>query len=193
MADGGTSKGAAFGIAGLGVLLVWSGIQGKKITAVFKDIIAGKSPTTAASTAITGASAGTLTPAEANALLEGTSGSVAGGNTGASGAEAAKNQAIAAPMATLYGWAPGTSNWSSLVKLWNQESGWNNRAENAGSGAYGIAQALGHGPSNQYPAGPANPPISSAAAQIAWGLQYIKSTYGNPNAAWAHEVANNWY
>jgi resuscitation-promoting factor RpfB len=187
MADGGTSKGAAFGIAGLGVLLVWSGIQGKKITAVFKDIIAGKSPATAASTAITGAS-GANTAGE----IAGDATGLGGGSIISSG-EAAKNQAIAAPMATLYGWGPGTSNWTSLLELWTKESGWNNRAENAESGAYGIAQALGHGPTNQYPAGPANPPISSAAAQIAWGLQYIKSTYGNPNAAWAHEVANNWY
>lgn len=188
MADGGTSKGAAFGIVGLGVLLVWSGIQGKKITAVFKDIIAGKSPTTAASTAITGGGA-----ASTGGGAAGDATGLGGGDAGAGSIEAAKNQAIAAPMAALYGWPVGSSNWNSLVELWNKESGWNNRAENAGSGAYGIAQALGHGPTNQYPAGPANPPISSAAAQIAWGLQYIKSTYGNPNAAWAHEVANNWY
>jgi Transglycosylase SLT domain len=187
MADGGASKGTAFGIVALGVLLVWSGIQGKKITAVFKDIIAGKDPKTAANTAITGTS-GANTAGE----IAGDSTSLGGGESGAGTAVAAKNQAIAAPMATLYGWGPGTSNWSSLVKLWNQESGWNNRAENP-SGAYGIAQALGHGPSNAYPVGPANPPISSATAQIAWGLQYIKSTYGNPNAAWAHEVADNWY
>lgn len=185
----GTSKGAAAGVAGLGVLLVWSGIKGKKVTQVLKDIIAGKSPTQAASTSITGTKAG----ANAAGDIAGDAAGLGGGDTGASDAVAVKNQAIAAPMASLYGWAPGTSNWTSLLQLWNKESGWNNHAENAGSGAYGIAQALGHGPSNQYPAGPANPPISSATAQIAWGLQYIKSTYGNPNAAWAHEVANNWY
>jgi hypothetical protein len=180
------SKGVAAGVIGLGTLLIWSAIKGKKITAALRDIIAGKSPTLAANTSIVGTGA-------ASSGATGTNTSAAGGNTGADGAEAAKNQAIAAPLASLYGWAPGTSNWSSLLKLWNQESGWNNTAENASSGAYGIAQALGHGPTNQYPAGPANPPISSAAAQIAWGLQYIKDTYGNPNAAWEHETTDGWY
>jgi hypothetical protein len=79
------------------------------------------------------------------------------------------------------------------VSLWNRESGWSNTAENPSSGAYGIAQALGHGPTNQYPAGPANPPVSSASAQIAWGLSYIKQTYGSPSAAWAHEESEGWY
>ena len=61
-------------------------------------------------------------------------------------------------MAARYGWTG--AQWSCLHALWARESGWNNRAENPKSGAYGIAQALGHGPSNQYPAGPANPPTS---------------------------------
>jgi SLT domain-containing protein len=39
----------------------------------------------------------------------------------------------------------------------------------------------------------ANPPTSSAGAQIDWGLGYIKGRYGSPAGAWAHEVANNWY
>jgi resuscitation-promoting factor RpfB len=187
---GGTSKGAAAGVAALGVLLIWSGIKGKKVTEAFRDLIAGKSPKLASNISITGSNA---IAEEGTGSLAGDATSAAGGDTGAGSAIAAKNQAIAAPMAALYGWAPGTSNWTSLLKLWNQESGWNNHAENPSSGAYGIAQALGHGPTNQYPAGPANPPISSATAQIAWGLQYIKSTYGNPNAAWAHEEANGWY
>jgi hypothetical protein len=182
------SKGSGLALAGLGTLLLWSAIKGYKITQALRDIIAGKSPTLAGKDQITGVS-GANTAGE----IAGDSTGLGGGDTGASGAVAAKNQAIAAPMAALYGWPPGSSNWNSLVELWNRESGWNNRAENASSGAYGIAQALGHGPTNQYPSGPANPPISSATAQIAWGLQYIKDTYGNPNAAWAHETADGWY
>lgn len=189
MAGGVGSKGSGLALAGLGTLLLWSAIKGKKITQALRDIIAGKSPTKAGNNPITGSGSGANTAGE----IAGDSTGLGGGDTGASGAVAAKNQAIAAPMASLYGWPPGSSNWNSLVELWNRESGWNNRAENAGSGAYGIAQALGHGPTNQYPSGPANPPISSATAQIAWGLQYIKDTYGNPNAAWAHEVAQGWY
>lgn len=90
-----------------------------------------------------------------------------------------------------YGWTG--QQWICLDNLWNRESGWSNTAENPSSGAYGIAQALGHGPTNQYPAGPANPPTSSARAQITWGLGYVHATYGTPCSAWAHEEADNWY
>jgi len=78
-------------------------------------------------------------------------------------------------------------------ELWTRESGWSNTAENRKSGAYGIAQALGHGPTNQYPAGPANPPTSDPRAQVEWGLGYIANTYGDPCAAWAHEESQGWY
>lgn len=182
------SKGASVGLIALGGTLIWSGLKGKKVTAVLRDIISGKSPANAPGTPIEG-----ISSANTAGDIAGDSTGLGGGDTGAGTAEAAKNQAIAAPLASLYGWPPGSSNWNSLVELWNRESGWSNTAENPSSGAYGIAQALGHGPTNQYPAGPANPPISSAAAQIAWGLNYIKSTYGNPNAAWAHEVSAGWY
>lgn len=90
-----------------------------------------------------------------------------------------------------YGWRG--AQWNCLDQLWTRESGWSNTAENASSGADGIAQALGHGPTNQYPAGPANPPTNDPRAQIRWGLGYIHSTYVTPCGAWAHETANNWY
>jgi len=81
-----------------------------------------------------------------------------------------------------FGW--GQNQLSSLISLWNQESGWNPNAVNKSSGAYGIPQALGHGhPYN----------LGDFVAQIQWGLNYIKGRYGSPIAAWAHEVANNWY
>lgn len=101
------------------------------------------------------------------------------------------NVALGQQLAGPYGWGSGPQ-WSCLDQLWQRESGWSNTAENA-SDAYGIAQALGHGPSNQYPAGPANPPVSSARAQIRWGLRYIQTTYGDPCTAWSHEGADGWY
>jgi hypothetical protein len=104
---------------------------------------------------------------------------------------ASGNVALGQQLASPYGWGSGTQ-WTCLYDLWQQESGWSNTAENA-SDAYGIAQALGHGPTNQYPAGPANPPASSASAQIAWGLGYVHSIYGNPCNAWSHEEADGWY
>jgi len=189
-----TSKGAAVGVLAVGALLAWSGLAGKKVTVALRDLISGKSPKSAPGTPITPVTDSQLSGSGVfgGSGLTGIGASIGGGSI-ATAAIAKKNQAIAAPMATLYGWGPGTSNWESLLKLWTRESGWNNRAENSSSGAYGIAQALGHGPTNQYPAGPANPPIASATAQIAWGLQYIKDTYGNPNGAWAHEESAGWY
>lgn len=78
------------------------------------------------------------------------------------------------------------SQFASLVKLWNQESGWNPQALNKSSGAFGIVQSL---PASKLPQGR----NTNAQGQIDWGLSYIMQRYGSPNAAWAHEVANNWY
>jgi resuscitation-promoting factor RpfB len=90
-----------------------------------------------------------------------------------------------------YGWTG--AQFRCLNWLWTRESGWSNTALNPKSGADGIAQALGHGPTNQYPAGPANPPANDPRAQIEWGLGYIHGTYTTPCRAWAHETADGWY
>lgn len=102
------------------------------------------------------------------------------------------NVALGDRLASGYGWGSG-AQWNCLYDLWTRESGWSNTAENSQSGAYGIAQALGHGPTNQYPAGPANPPQSDPGTQIRWGLSYIDGRYGLPCGAWAHEEADSWY
>jgi hypothetical protein len=102
--------------------------------------------------------------------------------------------ALGKQMAAQSGWTG--SQWNCLDWLWTRESGWSRKAENPKSGAYGIAQALGHGPTNQYPAGPANPPESDARAQISWGLGYIADTpyhTHTPCQAWAHELKLGWY
>jgi hypothetical protein len=69
-----------------------------------------------------------------------------------------------------------------LDKLWKKESGWNYRAENRGSGAYGIPQALpGKKMSSAGADWKTNP-----ATQIKWGLGYIKGKYHTPCGAWSH-------
>jgi hypothetical protein len=73
-----------------------------------------------------------------------------------------------------YGWGP--SQWPALKALWNGESGWNYRATNASSGAYGIPQAL---PASKM-ASAGSDWRTNAATQIKWGLGYIKSRYGSP-------------
>jgi hypothetical protein len=102
------------------------------------------------------------------------------------------NQSIAFNMMGSFGFSTSTQFNPCLVPLWNQESGWNQFAENA-SGAYGIPQAL---PFNKMPqaAWPASAGGSSSpSAQISWGLGYIKGTYGSPCNAWAHEESFGWY
>ncbi|WP_300614100.1 lytic transglycosylase domain-containing protein, partial [Trebonia sp.] len=95
-------------------------------------------------------------------------------------------QQIAEGMLAQYGWS---GQFSCLDSLWTQESDWNPTAENPGSGAYGIPQAVPG--SKMASAGPDWQ--TDAATQIRWGLEYIQSTYGSPCAAWAHEEADGWY
>ena len=90
-------------------------------------------------------------------------------------------------MLAHYGWRQ--RQWPALDKLWNRESGWNKYAQNPYSGAYGIPQAL---PGRKM-ASAGRHWRSNATTQIRWGLGYIKSRYGTPRAAWAHELAYGWY
>ena len=182
-------------VSGLGVayatggfVLLWSGVKNATIKDTLTSFLKGQAPaanpTGAPTIGVTDAAAGSGS---------GSSGSGSGVLPGGpAGGNAAANQAIGKMLAATYGWATG-AEWDDLVKLWNQESGWNNKAENPGSGAYGIPQAL---PASKMPLS-ARPPSqggsSNATAQISWGLSYIKERYGSPSAAWAHEVANNWY
>jgi hypothetical protein len=89
--------------------------------------------------------------------------------------------------ASNYGW--GSSEFSCLNQLWTRESGWSYTAYNASSGATGIPQAL---PGSKM-ASAGSDWATNAATQIAWGLGYIKSSYGTPCSAWAHSEAVNWY
>jgi hypothetical protein len=170
-------KGGYLLAAGGGVILVWSGLRGKSWSAALRDVISGKKPEHLQTTA---------------AIISSPQAATAGGLSTPSdlpaGGSSAKNKAIGRALAAPYGWSTG-AQWNALVALWTRESGWNNRAKNAGSGAYGIPQAL---PASKMGAA-ANPPLSSAGAQIRWGLSYIKQRYGNPVNAEAHEQSNGWY
>ncbi len=96
-------------------------------------------------------------------------------------------QRIAAAMLGSFGWS--ASEFACLDPLWAHESGWSTTADNAGTGAYGIPQALPG--AKMASAGPDWQ--TDAATQIKWGLGYIKDTYGSPCAAWAHEQETGWY
>ena len=89
-------------------------------------------------------------------------------------------------MASRYGWDAG--QFSCLNSLWNRESGWNAHAVNP-SGAYGIPQALPGSKMSTMGAGWRDSP----ATQIAWGLSYVKSSYGSPCSAWSTFQSKGWY
>jgi hypothetical protein len=76
-----------------------------------------------------------------------------------------------------------------LDKLFKKESGWNQRASNSSSGAYGIPQAL---PGNKMAKFGADW-RTNAVPQIKWGLDYIKGRYGTPCGAWSHSQNVGWY
>lgn len=94
---------------------------------------------------------------------------------------------VAEAMLPQFGFS--SSEFGCLDSLWTKESGWNPRADNPTSSAYGIPQAL---PGSK---------MSSAGAdweynpetQIRWGLGYIKDRYGSPCSAWGHSQSHNWY
>lgn len=96
-------------------------------------------------------------------------------------------QQIAEQMLSQYGWS--SSQFSCLEPLWARESGWNVYAENPGSGAYGIPQAM---PGSEMASAGAGWQ-TDAATQIRWGLTYIEDRYGSPCGAWAHEENTGWY
>jgi hypothetical protein len=178
-------NGFTVGYTVAGAIVLWSGVKGATISNTARTVLSGKN-SPAETEQITGSSS------------SGSSGgSAPAGDTTAHTATASQNQAIAKVLCARYGWSTG-QNWADLVSLWNRESGWSNTIKNQSSGALGIAQALGHGTStsagslgNEYPSKAAND--GDASAQIEWGLSYIKTTYGSPSAAWAHEESAGWY
>jgi hypothetical protein len=83
----------------------------------------------------------------------------------------------------------GISQFPCLDKLWTKESGWNHRAVNSGSGAYGIPQAYpGTKMSSVGADWRTNP-----ATQITWGLGYIKGRYKTPCGAWSRSQSAGSY
>ncbi|WP_418958867.1 transglycosylase SLT domain-containing protein [Streptomyces tritici] len=71
----------------------------------------------------------------------------------------------------------------------DHESGWNYRATNPSSGAYGLMQAL---PGSKMVSAGADW-RTNPATQIKWGLSYMDGRYGSPCGAWSFWQANNWY
>ncbi|MEU3607225.1 transglycosylase SLT domain-containing protein [Streptomyces sp. NPDC035033] len=113
------------------------------------------------------------------AVLLGASGAVLG-TTGT--ASAASPQELARQIVPA-------SQYASFSKIVSHESGWNFKATNSSSGAYGLVQAL---PASKM-ASAGSDWKTNPATQIKWGLNYMNERYGSPNAAWAFWQANGWY
>jgi hypothetical protein len=81
------------------------------------------------------------------------------------------------------------AQWTALENVEMREAGFSLTARNPSSGAYGMAQFI-NGPSEYAQYGGNS---TTAAGQAVAMVNYIKQRYGNPEAAWAHEQAFNWY
>ena len=108
---------------------------------------------------------------------------------GGSGGGSSANQKIGQVLASARGWSG--PQWAALKNLWNGESGWNERALNKSSGAYGIPQSL---PASKMASAGADWK-TSASTQIKWGLGYIASRYGSPLNAYSAWLGRSphWY
>lgn len=97
------------------------------------------------------------------------------------------NRAIGCALLLDYGFK--LDQMPCLDKLWTRESGWNHKAYNESSGAYGIPQAL---PGSKM-ATVADDWQTNPATQIKWGLGYIEGRYDDPCGAWQHSESTGWY
>jgi hypothetical protein len=86
-----------------------------------------------------------------------------------------------------YGW--NAQQFQYLDAVWTDESGWNYRALNSMSGAYGIPQAL---PATKM-ATAGSDWETNPTTQVNWGEAYIASRYQDPENAWNSEVTRGFY
>ncbi|MGN6252029.1 MAG: transglycosylase SLT domain-containing protein [Marmoricola sp.] len=82
-----------------------------------------------------------------------------------------------------------SSEFSCLDAIYTAESGWNPRADNPSSSAYGIPQAL---PGSKM-ASAGSDWATNPETQIRWGLGYIKDRYGTPCAALSYRNGHGYY
>jgi hypothetical protein len=183
------AKGTYLAIAGFGGIFVWSAIKGKSWSSVFRDLISGKNPVNAVTTqAIT-----PLPVMPGTGAGGGTSSAVGTAVPSGSGSTAAF-KAFAMTLMVKHGWGLG-QQWTDFQWVVMHESGWNRNAKNPSSGAYGIAQALGHGTSatraangeNNYGNFGTSDAVCRSAnggngfSQLIWMCNYIGIVYGSPS------------
>jgi hypothetical protein len=99
------------------------------------------------------------------------------------------NKAIGCTLVLQWGW--DLKQMACLDPLFAHESGWNEKAKNKSSGAYGIPQALPASKMAVY----GNDYLTNPATQIKWGLDYVKKRYTTPCNAWNtwNSRSPHWY
>lgn len=167
----------------MGSVFVYAGLTGRSVLASIQAIVSGKAPNTAGKTV----------------GISGSSGASGGGSPGGSTAvSGGSNKALLFAAAAQHGWT-SQGELSALDNLEMHEAGYSATARNSSSGAFGIAQAYGHGNANTAAADGTNEyggyGLSDAQAKAAnsgdagwqsvWMCNYIQQTYGSPSAAWA--------
>ena len=176
-------SGVGIAVTTMGSILIYAGIKGYSALAVIQNLVTGKPIATNVTVTNPLKTPGAAVANAASIGLEGGAEALTGGSP----------RAIGQSMAAAMGWTG--AEWEALEQLWTRESGWNPRAKNPSSGAYGIPQAW---PSSKLPkAGrpESDGGSSDARTQIQWGLNYIKGRYGSPRMAWAfwQRQSPHWY
>lgn len=191
-------------VATVGSIFLYSGVKGLGLSKTTRDLLTGKNPAndpsasggvavneTSVSTSAIGVAPGTGTatgkiPSAASVLNE----YGIGGNAApiVANGSPSQNRSLGRFLAAGVGWTG--AQWTALDTVVNGESGWSNTAQNPTSTAYGIGQNIN--PST-YPKAGQKAHGSNPHAQIVWTLKYIKSRYGDPINALAHERKFGWY
>lgn len=96
-------------------------------------------------------------------------------------------KALTRALMAQYGLDP--ADFDCIDNIWSAESGWNVRADNPRSSAYGIPQAL---PGSKMATVGADW-RTNAETQIRWGLGYIAKRYGTACSAWSFKQGHGWY
>lgn len=133
-----------------------------------------------------GTSGGPTTLSAASSSASSTSGTTGNLPKGTGSNTAASLKAYAKKLLGSYGWS---GQWGDFNALEMSEAGWNPKATNPSSGAYGLAQAL---PAGKY-ASAGSDWKTNGETQLRWMMGYIKDRYGDPAKAWSFHQRNNWY
>lgn len=154
---------------------VMAGIGGHMITGLIKGLLTQSGALARVVKSIGGNLTGLFGSVLGNAL-----------GIGQNTSSGAMQSMVAGYASMLYGWRG--AEWDALNKLLTRESGFNPNAQNPTSTAYGLFQFLDSTWASVNARKTSNP-----QAQTLAGLRYIAQRYGDPIAAWNHEMMAGWY